>query len=266
LIHSVLLSLEVLEAETIRELQRFWSNGIVGWEDLVVVLSIIVVLIIILMAITSPVILRQLMIYFRARRDYRLARGTQHLKQIRISRRTLNIKIRDCEDEKRKLKNTIKEIKQERSKKLLNALSRHIIETRLADIEGIGPVLQNRIINHCFDGTVGSLRRAHIVNGIGHEKLKAISNWVDIVEKYEIPNLIKKDFPNKQRINDEHDQKELELNKRLGDIDAKIAAMKRIEKLASAEISRLSSCLTYSSTYSSFLTASSRPSALEKPA
>ena len=186
-----------------------------------------------------PSMLRQFKIFSRARSDYRLARGTIHLRQIRDCLKVLNKNIKNLEKEKQKLENSIQKLNQKRSEKLLNALSRHLVETRLTEVEGIGPILKERMINECFDGTLGSLRRAYNLEGIGNKKLQAISRWVDELE-LEIPHLLKHDFPNKRNIIDECENKERKLKEQLIEIEEKIAPMNEIKKKASAEKDRLS--------------------------
>jgi len=59
-----------------------------------------------------------------------------HLSQIRNSLKILNKKIIDLEKEKQKLEKDLHNLNQRTSERLLNALSYHIVTTRLSEIEG----------------------------------------------------------------------------------------------------------------------------------
>lgn len=203
-------------------------------------LTIITVLFVLLGIFIFPLILRQLRISLRARRDHRSARGTLHLKQIRESLKVLDEKLKRIEREKHELETVIRRLNQNQSMELLHALSIYIVKTRLsAEVEGIGPELQDRIINQCFDGTLGSLRKADNVYGIGRRKMMAILKWVDKWER-KIPHLLEEDFPNKSRIIEEYARETTQLKNRLNEIEGKVLWIRDIKKLASAEGYRLS--------------------------
>lgn len=198
-----------------------------------------IVLIFLFIIFVYPSILRQFKIFSRARRDYQLARGSMHLRRIRNSLKILNKNIKNLEKEKQKLEKNLHNLNQRTSERLLNALSHHIVETRLSEIEGIGPILRDRIILNCFDGKLGSLRRAYRIEGIGQKKLHAISRWVEEIER-DIPNLLKNDFPNKMIIIEECKRNEREINEQLRKIEERIAPMNEIKKKALEEKDRLS--------------------------
>ena len=202
-------------------------------------LIISIVFIFLFILFIFPSILRQFKIFLRARRDYQLARGSMHLSQIRNSQKILNKKIIDLEKEKQKLEKDLHNLNQRTSERLLNALSYHIVTTRLSEIEGIGPILRDRIIVNCFDGTLESLRRAYRLEGIGEIKLQAISRWVKEIE-HDIPNLLKNDFPDKMTIIEESKRDEREINEQLRKIEERIAPMNEIKKKAHEEKDRLS--------------------------
>lgn len=199
---------------------------------------IFAILIFVIIFSISPSILRLSSLFLRAVGDYRMARGTMHQKQIRACLKVLDRDIRNTQMEKQKLENRIRKLNQKRSEKILKALSRHLVETRLTEVEGIGQILKERIINYCFDGTLGSLRRAYNLEGIGKKKAKAISKWISKLER-EIPHLLKDDFPGKRNIITECENKERELKERQSEIQARISHMNEIRKKASAEKDRL---------------------------
>jgi hypothetical protein len=168
-----------------------------------------------------------------------LARGSIHLKHIRNSLKILNKNITNLDKEKQKLEQDLHKLKQRTSERLLNALSKHIVATRLSEIEGIGPILRDRIILNCFDGTLGSLKKAYRIEGIGAIKIRSISRWLEEVEQ-EIPQLLKYDFPNKMTIIEECKRDEHEINEQLRNISERSAPMNEIKKKAMEEKNRLS--------------------------
>ena len=174
---------------------------------LICALSIILVTFLIL----SPKMIYKFKIYNRSRSDYLQARGTYHLQQIKIPLRKLKERINKLKSEESQLIAQIKNLREERSAKLLEALTRFVVQNQFTNVKGIGPTLRARILAHCFDGTLQSLKRANAVRGIGGEKYYAICQWVKEVE-YRLPDLLKDDFPNKNSIIEEYNQLGLSLN------------------------------------------------------
>lgn len=171
--------------------------------ELILILSILLLL--------SPKIIYWFKIYIRARLDYLQARGTYHLRQIKIPLRKLKEKIKKLNSEEGQLIAKIKNLREERSAKLLETLTRFVVQNQFTNIKGVGLTLRQRILTHCFDGTLQSLKRANTVRGIGGEKYYAICQWVSEAEA-RIPNLLKEDFPNKNSIIEEYNQLGLSLN------------------------------------------------------
>jgi len=159
----------------------------------------------------SPRIIYWIRIYRRAHSDYRWARGTYHLQQIKIPLKKLTEKVDTLKSEENQLISKIKNLKEERSAKLLEALTRFVVQDQFTNIRGIGPALRARILTQCFDGTLQSLKRANNVRGIGDEKYDALFQWIREVEA-RLPNLLNKDFPNKNSIIEEYNQLGLSLN------------------------------------------------------
>ena len=191
-----------------------------------------------IIAFAVPPILRQSRIASRARRDYEQARGTQHLRQIRDSRRALDDRLGRLEVDKAKLKLDMQDMPAQRDRELSQALCSHIVHNHLTDISGIGPTLRDSIIALCFDGTLESLCRADRVHGVGDTKVWAIRGWVyEWTER--LPQLMRQNFPKKRSINEEYDAKEHDASKRLVDLQEEIDSMKQLRQLAMAEEQRL---------------------------
>ncbi len=190
--------------------------------------------------IFSPSLIRYLTIRSFASKDYKLSRGTQHLKQIKASLKILNKRIQAFTKKKIKLKQDIKELKDERFDKLYRALSNYLLKTRLREVEGIGPKLREAIINEYPNGTLDSLRYAcERINGIGQQKQWVISKWITVL-KDQLPELLKQDFPNKEKIIQEYETKTKELKTQYGKTMEILNLLEEINKMASFEENRLS--------------------------
>lgn len=189
--------------------------------------------------IFSPSLIRYLTIRSFASKDYTLSRGTQHIKQIKISLKILNKRIQEQTDKNNKLKYDIKEFEEAQSDRLYRTLSTHLIQTRLCEIEGIGPKLRNAIINEYTNATIDSLLYAYErVYGIGQQKQWAISSWVDMIRS-RLSDLLKQDFPGKEKITNEYKPKINELKKQLDETTKRLISMHEIKNIASSEEKRL---------------------------
>ena len=166
-------------------------------------LAIAAGLVILLMLL--PPWLEVLPLRLKARRDYRMARGTLHLKQIdkglAYIDKALSLFRSECETSERSLRALESELDHE----LRSTLGREIIRIHLPEAEGIGEKLTDLILAQCFDGTLGSLRRAHEVDGVGDQKQESIDRWL-VQWEPGFPGLMAKDFPGKQEIMDRYDQ------------------------------------------------------------
>jgi hypothetical protein len=205
-----------------------------------IILIVAFILLTLLIVLVLPPMLRQSRIASRARRDYEQARGTHHLRQIRKSLGILDDRLKDLEKERLKLKRNIGRLTGQRSSELSSALCRHIAQTHLTDIDGIGPKLRDRIIATCFDGTLDSL--THVENrvyGVGQKKALDIRMWV-LEWKPQLPDLFKEGLPDKATISEKYDRREQELGKRLRETEGKIQAMNDLLNQATTEEKRLS--------------------------
>jgi hypothetical protein len=182
------------------------------------------ILILAILLLLSPKIIYWFKIYIRARSDYLQARGTYHLQQMRTPLRKLKGRIKELKSEENQLIVKIKNLKEERSKKLLEALTRIVIQNQFTNIKGVGPTLQQRILTQCFDGTLQSLKKVSGVRGIGGEKYYAICQWINTIES-KLPDLLKQDFSNKNLIIEEYNRLGLSLNINLKNARKEIAEL-----------------------------------------
>lgn len=135
----------------------------------------------------------------RAKRDYQMARGTYHLSQLSRLLKLLNETIEREEQAARRIENELKALESQRSSELRAALSLYLVRERLREIPGIGPEMQQRIIRYCFKKDIQDLRFAYRINGIGPQRMHAIEQWIDRMER-EFPRLLEGDFPGKEEI------------------------------------------------------------------
>ena len=180
-----------------------------------VVMACCAVLLLVLSAATAHLLLEMLYrsrIRQRARHDYQAARGTQHLHLLRASLSVLQKSMQDRREKIKNIEQQLKSLRYTRSDELRAALSRYLVENHLTDVQGIGPQLSRRIIASCFRNDLRDLHLAHGVQGIGPTLHEAIMAWVRTMEA-KLPQRLKEDFPDKQRILDAYAEKERSLQK-----------------------------------------------------
>jgi hypothetical protein len=139
----------------------------------------------------------------RARHDYRAARGTQHLRLIQEALPALERDLQAHRKHLSDLQAQIERLQTDYAKALCRALSQTLIETRLTEVDGIGPTLRDRILRDCFRDSIADLHRADRVRGIGSTLQQALSAWVNGYLD-EFPRLISEGFPGKGRIAGEY--------------------------------------------------------------
>ena len=151
----------------------------------------------------------------RARRDYRAARGTQHLRQLRTSVTALE---HSMAARHRRIEAAVTQLDAadtKRAAELRTALSTHLVNTRLTEVPGIGLRLSRRIVNSCFQGSLRDLRFADRVSGVGPAKGHAIMQWAYAVEN-DFPRLLKNDFPGRDFVEQRHARQTQALHTKLG--------------------------------------------------
>jgi hypothetical protein len=174
----------------------------------------------------------------RARHDYRAARGTQHLRQLRASLTVLQKSMRAREARMRDKERQLDLLKRKRSVELRSALSRHLVENRLTEIHGIGPRLSRRIVGSCFRGNLRDLRSAHRVKGIGPTHHRAIMAWVSVMEA-QLPRLLEGNFPGKQRVMGKYAGEERSLQEAVEREQEALNEEKSLHETANGAIQRL---------------------------
>jgi len=171
------------------------------WIGIVTILlaSVALVLAALLITVLSTCLISELRLRSRARRDYRLSRGTQQLRQLQGPLSRLERDISATQGRIDTLTRELDELNGSRATELRKALCRHLVTSRLTNVEGIGPRLRDRVVRSCFRGDLADLRNAEGVPGIGPGRQAAIVRWVEARER-ELPRLLRGTFPGKQQI------------------------------------------------------------------
>ena len=179
-----------------------------------------------------PWIVREAEITRKARTDYQLCRGTQHVRQLRAAIARHRSATRRICKKQRGIERQLQDISKHEALDLNKALCTYIVQTRLTEVAGVGTKLKERIMTTCFDGTLESLHRASVVRGVGQEKMMAINAWIQQVRD-ELPSLLNHDFSGKEEIKKKYSERRRQLNKRLEPI--KKTCKEATELLAIAE-------------------------------
>jgi hypothetical protein len=176
----------------------------------------------------------------KARHDYRVARGTQHLCQLRSSLSALKADILTVEKRIKEIKKQKRNLQDQKREELHKALCWHLVRERLTEVKSIGPELSARIINRCFHGNLRDLQSAEYIFGIGPTRQRAIMEWIYTQEK-ELPHLLKGPFPGKQKIGKEYSPKEEKLNGMLASANQTLAEKQDLYKSGQEFAERLES-------------------------
>lgn len=229
--------------DAVREAVTKMSGVVSTFLGFPITTLVIGVILALLLAFFLPSIELKLRLWRRAREDYRSARGTMHLKLLKESLSVLDKKISEADKASKVLESERAKIAQERQRKLEAALSKYLIDLEFTKIPGIGPVLKDRVVRYCFDGTLKSLRRAQGIRGIGDQRAFAIKMWVDQTER-RLPTLLQGYFPGKDGINKAYDELDKQKENELVKVYNDLRSMRELRTKASTELNRLKSVHT----------------------
>jgi hypothetical protein len=202
------------------------------------ILMLVSIFLILLTVLSFPFIEFNLRLWLKARNDYRTARGTVHLKLLEGCLRNLRIKITSANSDLERTKQHEWQLSNDRGEELETAATRYLVELEFRNIPGIGPVLRERILRHCFDGKLHSLRNASYVHGIGEQKAYAINRWVNYAQG-KLPKVLNGSFPGKDGINERYNRQEKETKQKIFDTEALLGEMQELEKNCVADLQDL---------------------------
>lgn len=140
-----------------------------------------------------------LSLWIKASKDYRNARGTEHLRLLQGIFTALNKKKDAITNSINDFEVQIKRLEKIRLQELEVAASIFLIRKELTMVSGIGKTLKERIIQQCFKNSLSSLVNVEHIQGVGLEKALAIRLWVkDAIDR--LPEILLSDFSGKQKI------------------------------------------------------------------
>jgi hypothetical protein len=194
----------------------------------------------VVIALLVPRLISDVRLRNRAQHDYRVARGTQHLKQLKDPLSRLERDIQATRQEIRTVKRRLSDLADKRERDLKEALSRYLVTRRLTEVDGIGPRLRDRIIRHSFRGKLQDLHHAERVSGVGPTRQNAIMRWVRARER-EFPALMKASFPRKEEITAEYEAKTASLERKLNRARKALEEKEALHESVSAAVNKLRS-------------------------
>jgi len=134
-----------------------------------------------------------------AKEEYAQARGTAHKQLLQQARWQLQLLCNQAEQALQTSISESKSLEKQRKNRLRQALSYHLINTRLTEIPGVGDKRKEQILEFLYITRLSDLHHAYQVPGIGEQTQQAISQWVKRYRK-QVPKLLKQDFPGKADI------------------------------------------------------------------
>jgi hypothetical protein len=200
----------------------------------------IALLVITLIALLVPRLISARRLDSRAKHDYRVARGTQHRKQLERPLLELTRDIIATEEESQRAKRALSQLGRTRRLELRGALCRYLVTERLTEVHGIGPRLQQRIMKECFRGDIRDLRHAEKLSNIGPTRQAALSRWVQARER-ELPRLLETTFPGKEAIIKRYRDRKTALEKRLDRAREQLAQKRALQDPAETARNKLKS-------------------------
>lgn len=200
----------------------------------------LIVVICALIALLLSRLIYEIHLHKRAKHDYRVARGTQHLRLLWPSLLALRDDLRVLQSKVRKAEDRLVRLEVERSEALRAALVRYLVDNHLTEVQGVGPQLSVRIVRGCFRGRLRDLRNAHRVSGVGSARQNAIDRWVQKREA-ELPRLLEASFPGKADIEKRYEGEERSLRDALEAVEREMKDKISIYKAGGDAIKKLRS-------------------------
>ena len=218
--------------------------GTIWWEyrmQLECVLCFLVLCLFMLLAILelfNPATAMKRKLKHQARIEYRNARGSAHLRLLREASQRLKQESSHNSQQLEALRTRLDDVKEERDSELVKALRYSIARTLLTEVEGIGPTLQQRILQGVFRGKLADLHKAYLLERVGSKRQAAISQWVTHYEG-QIPNRLKQEFPRKKGIIAQYTQPIHELRGNIDRLEARQQVLQRLFERARKEMDKL---------------------------
>jgi hypothetical protein len=203
--------------------------------DIILVFAVLGVALITLLV---PTLEYEVRLRRRIREHYLKARGTTHRQILQSSLSSLRERISRIEADVQSLLSRRAMLEGEGKRELEKKLTMQVVIEELDKVPGIGPMLKDRIIEQCFDGTLESISGSHLVEGIGEQKCVAIREWVENT-KLNIPHLLLGDFQGKADILEKYANLDGELEGKLKVSDLELRSLKQLIGKATVSLNSL---------------------------
>lgn len=126
--------------------------------------------------------------------DYKMARGYAHRLLLTEALARLTAQLTTAQKAEAETKAHIRHLEQQQKMELQAALELHLIQTKMAEIPGIGEALRQRILEQTQARSLNDLERASTVSGVGAARMSGIRQWLQSYQA-QLPALLAKPFP-----------------------------------------------------------------------
>ena len=203
-------------------------------------LSLLGIAVFVLAIVIWPVWSWRRAIRARAKQDYLNARGTIHRQLLTEALREVESEAKTCASQLEMARNCKSALQSQRDRDLNDAYARWAVSTHFRDVYGIGPKLEQQILNAVFRGNLADLHQAHVVPGVGWARQGAISQWVREYEARK-PTLVKEGFLWQQQISGRHDAGILAAEGQVNTLAVQLAKLRERKNTLQTGLDRLGS-------------------------
>jgi len=186
-------------------------------------------------------VLKYPQLWQKSKRDFKLARGKQHLELLKKIKPKIEKDLKKKIKEIKEIKKKGEEVLRKREDELKREASKFLIEGLDKEVEGIGPILKEKIVRSCFKGHLDDLKNAiYFVKGIGYEKQYHINKWIE-KKKEDLLQMVfgELDFPKKKEIIKKYQEEILKIQEKLNIYLKEMKEVEFLKKKTEKEIERL---------------------------
>ena len=186
-------------------------------------------------------IVKNFQLWQKAKMDFNLARGKQHLKLLKKIRPKIEKDLKEKLKEIEKTKKELEESLEEKERELRREASKFLVENLDKEVEGIGEVLKEKIIRSCFRGNLEDLKNAiYFVKGIGYEKQYHINKWIEKKKEILLQMVFGElNFPEKEGVIKKYQEKILKIQQKLNSQLKELKEIELLKKKVEQEIKKL---------------------------
>lgn len=126
--------------------------------------------------------------------DYKTTRGYTHRLLLQEVTQKVATRLTQAQKEYTEAEADLARLERQQQAELQAALEGHLLQTKMADISGIGEALRQRILSQTQARRLTDLERASTVNGVGEARMNSIRSWIAHYQA-QLPGLMTKPFP-----------------------------------------------------------------------